>query len=252
VLEEIMSGDPNGLPQKARTICGSLLFSQDLALKPVKVLSGGEKNRVLLGKILMKPCHLLLLDEPTNHLDMESSEALCRAIEEFEGSVIMVTHNERILERVAERLLVFDENGARYFEGGYRDFLEQVGWQDETVDAKAPVEPEVLDRQARKRLAAQLRQERSRALTPFEKKIDRLETAISDQEEALRKTNEELIAASHRSDGAAIAEFARHSKELPPRIDALYAELDNAFREYEALRDGFERKLSEIVGAEED
>jgi ATPase components of ABC transporters with duplicated ATPase domains len=105
VLEEIMSADPNGLPQKARTICGSLLFSQDLALKPVKVLSGGEKNRVMLGKILMQPCHLLLLDEPTNHLDMESSEALCRAIDEFEGSVIMVTHNEQILEHVAERLL---------------------------------------------------------------------------------------------------------------------------------------------------
>ena len=251
VLEEIMNADANGLPQRARAICGALLFGRDLALKPISVLSGGEKSRVLLGKILMKPANLLLLDEPTNHLDLESSEALCQAISEFEGSVIMVTHNELILERIAERLLVFDENGARYFEGGYEDFLSQVGWQDEAgviagteaVSTRSPVS----EHQARKREAAELRQERSRVLTPFEEKIEKLEKVISDLEEESHRTNEELIAASHRSDGKAIAALARVSKELPPRIEALYTELDSVFREYEALRDGFERKLGEIA-----
>jgi ATPase components of ABC transporters with duplicated ATPase domains len=257
VLEEIMSADPNGLPQKARTICGSLLFSQDLALKPVKVLSGGEKNRVMLGKILMQPCHLLLLDEPTNHLDMESSEALCRAIDEFEGSVIMVTHNEQILEHVAERLLVFDDGKTRYFEGGYQDFLRQVGWQDETAVLKPAMERDsvsnpVAERQERKRQAAQLRQERSRVLKPMEERIDRMETAISDLEADLRRVNEELIVASQQSDAAAIRDLARKSKELPQSIDTQYAELDLLFREYESLREDFLRRLSDIVGEEED
>ncbi len=85
-------------------------------------------------------------------------------------------------------------------------------------------------------------------LTPFEEKIEKLEKVISDLEEESHRTNEELIAASHRSDGKAIAALARVSKELSPRIEALYTELDSVFREYEALRDGFERKLGEIAG----
>ncbi|MFH1094323.1 MAG: ABC-F family ATP-binding cassette domain-containing protein [Candidatus Omnitrophota bacterium] len=162
VLEEILSADPAGLPQRGRTICGSLLFSQDLALKPVSVLSGGEKSRVLLGKILMQPCHLLLLDEPTNHLDLESSEALCEAIEGFDGSVIMVTHNELFLNRIAEKLLVFEENGARYFDGTYQEFLSRVGWQDEEGNLKAAAQYKTrknpkIDRRTHRRLVAELR-----------------------------------------------------------------------------------------------
>ena len=253
VMEEIMSAAPNSLPQRARAVCGALMFSQDLALKPVSVLSGGEKSRVLLGKILMKPCNLLLLDEPANHLDMESSEALCGAIEEFEGAVIMVTHNEYFLERIAERLLVFDENGARYFEGGYRDFLEQVGWQDEDfvlkLKAGAPAgssDNAITQRQLRKRRAAQLRQERSRVLAPLEKEIEHLEKRISGLEEELSKTNEGLIIAAQRCDAGAIAELSRLSKELPRGIDAQYAKLDAVFREYESRREEFNRELADI------
>ncbi|MFH2137860.1 MAG: ATP-binding cassette domain-containing protein [Candidatus Omnitrophota bacterium] len=250
VLDEIMSADPSGLPQRARSICGSLLFSQDLALKPISVLSGGEKSRVLLGKILMQPAHLLLLDEPTNHLDLESTQTLCEAIDEFDGSVIMVTHNELILERIAERLLVFDENKARYYEGGYRDFLEQVGWQDESVSLKAPTEGKpktnlVHDRKARKRELAQLRQERSQALKPLEEQIEKLEKKISDLEAESRRINEELVAAAYKSDSAAIAELSRQSKKMPAQIETLYTELDKVFQEYEALRGEFEHRLQE-------
>ncbi|MBU4305678.1 MAG: ATP-binding cassette domain-containing protein [Candidatus Omnitrophica bacterium] len=248
VLEEIMSAAPNSLPQRARAVSGALMFSQDLALKPVRVLSGGEKSRVLLGKILMKPCNLLLLDEPTNHLDMESSEALCAAIEAFEGSVIMVTHNEYFLERIAERLIVFDENGARCFEGGYRDFLEQVGWQDEDFGSKMAVSEAnaLTQRQLRKRRSAQLRQERSRVLAPLEKEIEHLEKRISGLEEELRKTNEGLIIAAQRCDPAAIAGLSRLSKELPRGIDAQYAKLDAVFRDYESRREEFNRELADI------
>ena len=248
VLHEIMSADPNGEPQRAREISGALLFSQDLALKPLSVLSGGEKSRVLLGKILMKPCHLLLLDEPTNHLDLESCEALCTAIDEFDGSVIMVTHNELILERIAERLLVFSETGARYFHGGYQNFLEQVGWQDENASLKAdsrssPEDNSGRDRKVQKRELAQLRQQRSKTLTPLEKKIEKLEKKISDLEEELRQVNEDLLAAAYASDVQAITDLSRKSKEIPAQIDTEYVELDKIFKEYENLREEFERQL---------
>lgn len=131
VLEEIKSADKNCFENKARSIAGGLMFSGDNALKKIKVLSGGEKSRVLLGKILVTPSHLLFLDEPTNHLDMQSCDSLIEAISNFEGSVIMVTHNEMHLRAVATKLIVFDNNKITVFNGTYDDFLSDVGWSDE-------------------------------------------------------------------------------------------------------------------------
>ncbi len=131
VYEEIKSADKDCTDQKARTIAGGLMFSEAAALKKVKVLSGGEKSRVLLGKILVQPSHILFLDEPTNHLDMQSCDSLIEAIDAFDGSVVMVTHNEMHLRAVATKLVVFDKDEIFVYPGGYEDFLEDVGWSDE-------------------------------------------------------------------------------------------------------------------------
>jgi ABC-type cobalamin/Fe3+-siderophores transport system ATPase subunit len=112
-------------------ICGVMMFEGDDALKKIKVLSGGEKSRVLLGKLIAAPLNLLLLDEPNNHLDMESSDALLTAIDNFDGAVVMVTHNEMFLHALAERLIVFQDEGVSVFEGSYERFLERVGWKGE-------------------------------------------------------------------------------------------------------------------------
>ena len=134
VLEEIKSADKQCGENKARNIAGGLMFSEDSALKKIRVLSGGEKSRVLLGKILVKPAHLLFLDEPTNHLDMQSCDSLIEAIDEFDGSVVMVTHDEMHLRAVATKLVVFDNNKMSIYPGGYDDFLQDVGWSDEYFD----------------------------------------------------------------------------------------------------------------------
>lgn len=131
VYEEIKSTDRSCTEQKARTIAGGLMFPGDNALKKIRVLSGGEKSRVVLGKILVKPCHLIFLDEPTNHLDMQSCDSLIEAIDDFEGSVIMVTHNEMHLRSVATKLIVFDDNKISIYNGSYDDFLADVGWSGE-------------------------------------------------------------------------------------------------------------------------
>jgi ATP-binding cassette subfamily F protein 3 len=133
VLDEILSTDKKCSVSTARNIAGGLMFSGDSALKTIKVLSGGEKSRVLLGKILVKPTHLLFLDEPTNHLDMQSCDSLIEAIDDFDGSVVMVTHNEMHLRSVATKLIVFDKNKISIYNGGYDDFLRDVGWSDEEL-----------------------------------------------------------------------------------------------------------------------
>tara|TARA_A100001015_G_C15024662_1_gene729814 strand:+ start:603 stop:2093 length:1491 start_codon:yes stop_codon:yes gene_type:complete len=131
IYEEMQKYVPDISQTNVRRTCGNMMFSGTLSNKLIKVLSGGEKSRVMLGKILLKPANLLLLDEPTNHLDMESCDSLLQAIKSFEGSVLMVTHDEHFLKEVANKLIVFDDDRTFLFEGGYDDFLKKVGWSDE-------------------------------------------------------------------------------------------------------------------------
>jgi len=127
VLDEIHSANTKLSAQAIRGIAGAMMFSGDSADKKVSLLSGGEKSRVMLGQILARNVNLLFLDEPTNHLDMDSIEALTVAIQNFKGSVIIVTHSEELLRRVCDRLIVFTRSGAEYFDGGYDLFLEKTG-----------------------------------------------------------------------------------------------------------------------------
>ncbi len=119
---------------------GKMLFSGDSAQKRISVLSGGEKSRVSLGKIILTPCNLLVLDEPTNHLDIESCEALCEAIENFKGASIIVSHNEYLLNNIANKLIVFDNDKTFLFEGNYQDFLNKIGWAGEKENKTIKVE----------------------------------------------------------------------------------------------------------------
>lgn len=119
---------------------GKMLFSGDSAQKRISVLSGGEKSRVSLGKIILTPCNLLVLDEPTNHLDIESCEALCEAIENFKGASIIVSHNEYLLNNIANKLIIFDNDKTFLFEGNYQDFLKKIGWVSEKENKTIKVE----------------------------------------------------------------------------------------------------------------
>jgi ATP-binding cassette subfamily F protein 3 len=113
-----------------RRTCAQMLFPAEQAHKKISILSGGEKSRVMLGKILLTPVNMLLLDEPTNHFDIESSEALMDAIKAFQGAVIMVTHDEYFLHEIATKLIVFDGGRTFCFDGGYKDFLRTIGWAE--------------------------------------------------------------------------------------------------------------------------
>ena len=131
VEEEMMAAHPDCERQIARNICGAMMFEQDAALKKIAVLSGGEKARVMLGKLLMTPLNLLLLDEPSNHLDMETCDAFVEALYDFEGAILLVTHNEMFLHALANRLIVFKKDCVEVFEGTYQEFLDKEGWEDD-------------------------------------------------------------------------------------------------------------------------
>lgn len=131
IEEEIALANPKLSYTQVKAICGVMMFSGDKSTKLNGVLSGGEKSRVLLGKILATSCNFLLLDEPTHHLDLESIEALIDAIEEFDGAVIMVTHSELILKRMQlNKIVVCHQGKQELFLGTYEEFLEKKGWHE--------------------------------------------------------------------------------------------------------------------------
>ncbi len=186
IIEEIQSVNNKISESVIRNICGIMMFSGDNAKKKISLLSGGEKSRVMLGKIIAQDVNLLFLDEPTNHLDIESIEALTTAIKEFEGSSIIVTHSEELLRAVCDRLIVFTNDGADYFNGTYDEFLEKIGWGDDIEDAKPTKTKESqksdkpkINKKESKQLRAQLVAKKSQDLKPLKAKIEELENKAS-------------------------------------------------------------------------
>ena len=113
--------------QVIRGALGRMLFSQNDIKKSVKVLSGGEKGRMLLGKLILQQPNILLMDEPTNHMDMESIEALNLALENFEGTLIFVSHDREFVSSLATRVIELQPEGLTDFQGGYEDYLKKQG-----------------------------------------------------------------------------------------------------------------------------
>ena len=249
VLDEIVSSDPDIDHKRARNICGMMMFEGDAALKRIKILSGGEKNRVLLGKIIATPVSFLLLDEPTNHLDLEACDALLEAINEFEGAVLMVTHNEMLLHGLAERLVVFQDGRAFMYEGGYQDFLENRGWESEKDEAAAEEEQpggQKADRKELKKLRSELVRERSKVIRPLEKKIEKIETAIVKAEKELEDFHREIEEASQRGDNAAIADLSKTIHTCEKVIETSFEELEAASAEYHKGKEAFEKRFDEL------
>ncbi len=208
-----------------RAICGCMMFEGDDALKKISVLSGGERSRVLLGKILATPSNMLLLDEPTNHLDVESVMSLTDALEEFDGAVVIVTHNEDILRRVAQRLIVFQGEQPFLFEGTYDEFLDSIGWEEEAdlvPRGKKKSKPSAAKGREQKREKAEVLQERSRQLTPLKEQVAALEKGIASLEKQVASAHESLAKASSSGDAAGIKsasqELARAERELAEKL----------------------------------
>jgi ATP-binding cassette subfamily F protein 3 len=245
VLEEIRQADPGGDPGRARVISGAMMFEQDEALKKISILSGGEKSRVVLGKIISSPVNLLLLDEPTNHLDMEASDALLAAIDNFDGAAVVVTHNEMFLHALAERLIVFQGDGILVYEGDYGRFLGKVGWQDEREPAarrleERPVRDGSSPKDLRKIRSAWLA-EKSRLLKPLEKKIAAVEAAIVVKENALNELNRALVEPGQGKKGPEILEISRTMHGLQEDIRRLFGDLEALTEEYEEKKARFAR-----------
>lgn len=178
-------------------------------LKKISLLSGGEKSRVMLGQILAKNVNLLFLDEPTNHLDMQSIDALTKAIKNFEGSCIIVTHSEELLRQVCDRLIVFRKEGASYFDGTYDDFLEKLGWDEEEVEEKETSSPKINKKENTKQRKVLVSERNKLTSPPLKKELEKLENRIIKLEDSIEKEQAELIQASNAGDNSKVIELSQ-------------------------------------------
>ncbi len=253
VEEEILYSHSDIDRQQARNICGAMLFEGDAAIKRIGVLSGGEKSRVLLGKLLATPLNLLLLDEPTNHLDLESCDALLAAIDSFSGTVVMVTHNEMFLKTLAERLIVFHNDEIQLFEGGYQRFLDKGGWEDEEdVLLSGPVENKEsnacikLSKKEIRRRRSEFNAERSRILKPLEQRLYQIESDIERHEKTLAELHDAMQTATQAGDGGRITELSKSIHRCKADIERLYDELVKSSSFFEEQKATFEEQLERL------
>ncbi|MBI5552199.1 MAG: ATP-binding cassette domain-containing protein [Desulfobacterales bacterium] len=256
VEEEILHSHPDLDRQRARNICGAMMFDGDNALKKIEVLSGGEKARVMLGKLLATPLNLLLLDEPSNHLDMESCDALLAAIDAFDGAVIMVTHNEMFLHALAQRLVVFQQDRVELFDGTYQEFLDKGGWGDEpglqlsrSISEATVSEENKRNKKELRRLRSAIVGENAKLRKPLETTIAETEAFIESEERRLAVLNEEMVAAAQSKEGGRIPQLSQAINQCQKNIDEKFASLEELYSQKESLDEQLAAKLAELGDA---
>ncbi len=243
ILEEIMELVPDKPQSYVRSVLGAFLFSGDDVDKKIGVLSGGERARVALARLLVKPANLLVMDEPTNHLDLDSSEALIEALEDYDGTLIFVSHNRSFLDTLATHIWDVRDRKLLPFMGSMSEYLAKLD-----VEAKERAESGELNTSSaptgggktssereRKRLEAEARQERSKKLNPLKKELEKLEARIAQLEAEQKVREAQLADAEFAKDyGASGPVFAAH-REAAQELEQALARWEVVGSEISAL-----------------
>ena len=223
VLDEVWDDFPRMEQTPIRNALAGFLFTGDDVLAPVSTLSGGERGRVLLTKLMLRQDNFLILDEPTNHLDMDSREMLETALLGFEGTILTVSHDRYFINRIADRVLVMEPDGVTEYLGNYDDYLEKLAQKNAPEEELAPQKTKTALREEKKREKAGIeaaRREKAR--------IANLETQITDLEEQMTKLEIEMSDPEAYQDNARAQSMNKRYNDLQKKIADLYEEWEQA------------------------
>jgi ATP-binding cassette subfamily F protein 3 len=243
VLEEITAHAPVDMVPRLRDVLGSFLFSGDDVHKPVAVLSGGERNRLALAILLLRPANLLLLDEPTNHLDLQSKDVLLEALSGYSGTLVFVSHDRYFVDQLATCVVDVSNGTAEEYPGNYADFLRAR--QGEGVEEHSSERVETLaprskgldsagdaDKKQRKQEHARRREEQKRRRR-LEKEVEELERLVTELEQRQTDLEQEL------ADPQLYADQARFNARTDEHAQ-LCSELEMSFARWEAKQQELE------------
>ena len=211
VLEELWNEHPDLDMFKIRSVLGAFLFTADEVFKEVDVLSGGEKVRLSLAKLMMKKANFLILDEPTNHLDIISKEALENALNEYDGTILFVSHDRYFIRKIATSCLVIDTDKVTYYPDGYKDY----------IDAKVKEAPEKVKEEKNEVPLKELKQKPKYNIKRLENEISLMEDILEDKR-ALRYEPE------YYQDMKKMAELDDEIDEIHNKIHALEEKWEEA------------------------
>ena len=231
IIDRVATGD---IRTRINDLLGAFMFGGEAADKKVKVLSGGEKARLAMLRMLLQPVNFLILDEPTNHLDMVTKDILKEAIRDFDGTVIVVSHDREFLDGLVEKVYEFGNHRVREHLGGIYDFLQarqltslqQLEVRQREPEAPKPAEPTAA------RLSYEEKKEHDRRLRQARKKVEQLEAEIADLEEGIAAIEQKL--AEGAIDDATI--YDRHA-ELRTRLDEVMAQWEEAEQQLATIVD---------------
>jgi ATP-binding cassette subfamily F protein 3 len=246
VLQEALDTPQRVSEQFVRTVLGSFLFRGDDVFKPVSVLSGGEKSRLALVKLLLDPPNLLLMDEPTTHLDLASVDALIEALEPFEGTLIFISHDVHFIRVLANHVVRVENGRLRHFTGGYQYYLDKTSQsarialtssgrdafhrvpnqKEEFRDAVESVP--TTSRKGQKRIEAEQRQARSRKRQEIQKRITALEKEIAELESREKELTAELEKPETYATGGRAVQINRELMEVHDRLAGANTEWETA------------------------
>ncbi len=225
VLNELWDDYPLKTEKEIRTILGNFLFSGDDVLKTVHSLSGGEKARLSLAKLMMKNANLLILDEPTNHLDLTSKEVLENALIDYPGTILFVSHDRYFINRIATKVIELSENGITEYLGDYDYYVEKKLEQEEIAKLengqkekdKPSSQKENQSSYHKQKEVKKLERQKQRRLQEIENMITKLEEQIEENEQLLCEPE---IFQDHEK----VQEISRENEEVKKRLDELLEE----------------------------
>ena len=220
VIDEIWDDFPRLEMDRVRSILALFLLTGDDVFQPVGTLSGGERGRVALAKLMLSQDNLLLLDEPTNHLDMDSREVLENALDDFDGTILAVSHDRYFINRIATKVIELTPEGVTEYLGNYDDYLEKKRLL-EAGDSRPALQSITRTQMDKERRRQRLAQESVRALSVRFKKV---EEDIFSTEERLAQLEEKMGLPEIYSDPEASSKVALEHKQAQAQLDALYEE----------------------------
>lgn len=248
VLTELWRVAPNESEERMRGILGTFLFSGDDVYKKISVLSGGEKSRLAIAKMLVRPANFLLMDEPTNHLDIPSREILTDALQSYRGTLCFITHDRTLIQQVANKMLEIKSGEVRLFPGDYASFLDWKKTAGEmNPEASRSVSRNGPDKNSsrnklreRKRIEGELRNEYSRKSTPLKKRIAAIEADLTRLEAQFEQVEKLLADPEHYGDKSRVMETIDTHRVLKERITSLTAEWEELLLELESINREFD------------
>ena len=218
VMSEVWDDFPRLEPDRVRGVLALFLLTGDDVFQPVGTLSGGERGRVALAKLMLKQDNLLLLDEPTNHLDMDSREVLEAALEDFEGTLLTVSHDRYFINRVATKVIEMSPEGAAVYIGNYDDYLEKKRVQN-AGDGEIASDVATRTQQDKEKRRQRLLKESAKAL---QAKLKRAEDDIAAVEQRIADLEAQMATPEVYANPAESARVAREHRDAQAALDALY------------------------------